>query len=184
MTSEGSRGASSGASVRLGRRRRNGAASHRLATTPPVRLGERTTRRRRPGPFTGTVYRDRLPAPFTGTVYRHRDRGRLVWREGRAGGSARQAVGQGADAIREGARGDECIVVHVAPGGRGLERGLDLLRLAGRKMEAKFEPARVGDIKHSLADTSAARKLLKYRPQVDFESGLARTFEWYSSAGF
>ncbi len=59
-----------------------------------------------------------------------------------------------------------------------------LLRLAGRKMEAKFEPARVGDIKHSLADTSAARKLLKYRPQVDFESGLARTFEWYSSAGF
>ena len=59
-----------------------------------------------------------------------------------------------------------------------------LLRLAGRKMEAKFEPARVGDIKHSLADTSAARKLLKYRPQVDFESGLARTFEWYTSAGF
>ncbi len=59
-----------------------------------------------------------------------------------------------------------------------------LQRLSGRKTEAKFEPTRVGDIRHSLADTSAARKLLKYRPQVDFESGLARTFEWYSSAGF
>lgn len=59
-----------------------------------------------------------------------------------------------------------------------------LQRLSGRKTEAKFEPARVGDIRHSLADTTAARKLLKYRPQVDFESGLARTFEWYSSAGF
>jgi nucleoside-diphosphate-sugar epimerase len=59
-----------------------------------------------------------------------------------------------------------------------------LARLAGRKVEAKYEPARTGDIRHSLADTTAARKLLKYRPQVDFESGLARTFEWYGTAGF
>ena len=59
-----------------------------------------------------------------------------------------------------------------------------LLRLADRKVEARYEPARSGDIRHSLADTSAARRLLKYRPQVDFESGLARTFEWYSKAGF
>lgn len=58
-----------------------------------------------------------------------------------------------------------------------------LAKLAGREPEAKYEPARQGDIRHSLADTSAARKLLKYRPQVDFESGLARTFAWYSSAG-
>jgi UDP-glucose 4-epimerase len=59
-----------------------------------------------------------------------------------------------------------------------------LARLAGRKVEARYEPARSGDIRHSLADTSAARKLLKYRPEVDFESGLARTFEWYGAAGF
>ena len=58
-----------------------------------------------------------------------------------------------------------------------------LLKLSGRKVEARYEPARQGDIRHSLADTSAARKLLKYRPQVDFESGLARTFEWYGKAG-
>ena len=59
-----------------------------------------------------------------------------------------------------------------------------LAGLAGRKVEAKYEPVRSGDIRHSLADTSAARKLLKYCPQVDFESGLARTFEWYSAARF
>ena len=59
-----------------------------------------------------------------------------------------------------------------------------LCRISGRVVKAKHEPARAGDIRHSLADTKAARKLLKYRPQVDFESGLARTFEWYSSAGF
>ena len=52
-----------------------------------------------------------------------------------------------------------------------------LARFAGRKVEAKFEAPRAGDIRHSLADTTAARKLLKYRPQVDFESRLARTFE-------
>lgn len=59
-----------------------------------------------------------------------------------------------------------------------------LVRLSGREAQARYEPTRTGDIRHSLADTSAARKLLKYRPQVDFESGLARTFDWYSSAGF
>lgn len=59
-----------------------------------------------------------------------------------------------------------------------------LIQLSGREAQARYEPTRNGDIRHSLADTSAARKLLKYRPQVDFESGLARTFDWYSSAGF
>lgn len=58
-----------------------------------------------------------------------------------------------------------------------------LLKFSNRKVEARHEPARPGDIRHSLADISAARKLLKYRPQVDFESGLARTFDWYGTSG-
>jgi nucleoside-diphosphate-sugar epimerase len=58
-----------------------------------------------------------------------------------------------------------------------------LAGFAGRKVQAKHEAARKGDIKHSLADTSAARKLLKYRPQVDFETGLKRTFDWYAASG-
>ncbi|HTC48123.1 MAG TPA: SDR family oxidoreductase [Candidatus Aquilonibacter sp.] len=38
---------------------------------------------------------------------------------------------------------------------------------------------RGGDIKHSLADISAAEQNLGYKPKVDFEEGLKRTVEWY-----
>lgn len=57
-----------------------------------------------------------------------------------------------------------------------------LAGFAGRDVKARYEPARAGDIRHSLADTTAARRLLRYRPQVDFETGLRRTFEWYRTA--
>jgi nucleoside-diphosphate-sugar epimerase len=48
-------------------------------------------------------------------------------------------------------------------------------------VEAKYEPARDGDIKDSQADISQAREFLGYDPQVAFEEGLGRTFEWYRS---
>jgi UDP-N-acetylglucosamine 4-epimerase len=38
---------------------------------------------------------------------------------------------------------------------------------------------RVGDIKHSNADISKARKLLGYKPEYDFAKGLALAIEWY-----
>jgi UDP-glucose 4-epimerase len=38
---------------------------------------------------------------------------------------------------------------------------------------------RSGDIKHSLADTTAAKAALGYEPIVDFEEGLRRTISWY-----
>ena len=43
-------------------------------------------------------------------------------------------------------------------------------------------PERGGDIKHSLADISAAGKHLGYKPKVNFEDGLRRTVEWYRSS--
>jgi nucleoside-diphosphate-sugar epimerase len=43
----------------------------------------------------------------------------------------------------------------------------------------KYAPPRAGDVKHSLADTTLARKHLKYSPDVGFEEGLRRTVEWY-----
>ena len=43
-------------------------------------------------------------------------------------------------------------------------------------------PERGGDIKHSLADISAAEKHLGYKPKVNFEDGLRRTVEWYRSS--
>ncbi|HEX8813960.1 MAG TPA: SDR family oxidoreductase [Terriglobales bacterium] len=43
----------------------------------------------------------------------------------------------------------------------------------------KHAADRAGDVKHSLADLTRARKHLGYEPKVDFEEGLRRTVEWY-----
>jgi UDP-glucose 4-epimerase len=44
--------------------------------------------------------------------------------------------------------------------------------LAGRPVAPTFRPARAGDIRHSLADISSARKDLGYEPAFDLKSGL------------
>jgi nucleoside-diphosphate-sugar epimerase len=41
---------------------------------------------------------------------------------------------------------------------------------------------RGGDIKHSLADISAAGQNLGYKPKVNFEDGLKRTVDWYRNS--
>ncbi len=43
----------------------------------------------------------------------------------------------------------------------------------------QYGPERVGDVKVSLADISAAREAFGYEPSVRFEEGLRRTVEWY-----
>lgn len=57
----------------------------------------------------------------------------------------------------------------------------DLNRLTGRSLQPRFEPARVGDVKHSRADIGAARERLGYTPLVDWETGLTETLDWYRS---
>lgn len=52
-------------------------------------------------------------------------------------------------------------------------------QLLGTAVRPNYVPARRGDIKHSLADISAARDLIGYRPVVLFEEGLRRSIEWY-----
>ena len=54
-----------------------------------------------------------------------------------------------------------------------------LARELGCDARAVRMPARPGDIRHSLADVRMARRLLGYRPTVDFETGLRLTLEWY-----
>jgi UDP-glucose 4-epimerase len=49
----------------------------------------------------------------------------------------------------------------------------------GTNIQPKFEPARAGDVRDSLAEISLARKLLKYEPIVDFKEGLKRTVDYY-----
>jgi UDP-glucose 4-epimerase len=62
---------------------------------------------------------------------------------------------------------------------------LDLLalleRLTGQRIDPIFAPARVGDVKHSLADITRARTQLNYDPPYNVEQGLVRSLEYYQS---
>ncbi|HET6442738.1 MAG TPA: SDR family oxidoreductase [Phycisphaerae bacterium] len=55
----------------------------------------------------------------------------------------------------------------------------DFNKVLGIDLEPIYEAPRPGDVKHSLADVSAARDLLGYEPQVFFADGLRRTIDWY-----
>jgi UDP-N-acetylglucosamine/UDP-N-acetyl-alpha-D-glucosaminouronate 4-epimerase len=72
-------------------------------------------------------------------------------------------------------------VFNVGVGGRfSLNQTVELLsKISGTHLEVKYDPPRDGDIRDSQADITRARELLGYDPQVDFEEGLRRTFEWY-----
>lgn len=56
-----------------------------------------------------------------------------------------------------------------------------LEKITGRKIQAKYDPPRNGDIRDSQADISLARQVLGYQPLVQFEAGLQRTWDWYKS---
>lgn len=49
----------------------------------------------------------------------------------------------------------------------------------GVKITPHFGPDRAGDIKHSNADISKAKKLLGYCPDYDFARGIALAIDWY-----
>ena len=52
----------------------------------------------------------------------------------------------------------------------------------GRDVEPVFGPERPGDVRHSLADISKARRILGYSPDYSFAQGLAEAIEWYRAA--
>lgn len=53
--------------------------------------------------------------------------------------------------------------------------------LLGSNIEPIYEPERVGDVKHSLADISRAREVLGYEPAVRFAQGLEKAIDFYKS---
>jgi len=75
------------------------------------------------------------------------------------------------------APGASGFVFNVGTGDRcSLNQTLEILRgLSAKKLPAKYEPVREGDIRDSQADITAARELLGYEPTVRFEEGLERT---------
>lgn len=54
-----------------------------------------------------------------------------------------------------------------------------LQEIAGVKLHARFEPARSGEIRHSLSSIAQARIHLGYKPRVSFQEGLAATWKWF-----
>ena len=74
---------------------------------------------------------------------------------------------------------------NVAYGGR--EYLIDiyhtLTKELGVEIEPIFGPDRRGDIKHSNADISKAKRLLGYDPEYDFARGLSQAIEWYKTMG-
>ena len=72
-------------------------------------------------------------------------------------------------------------IFNVAYGGREylVDIYYDLCKALGKNVEPHFGPDRAGDIKHSNADISKAKKLLGYAPDYDFEKGIALAIDWY-----
>lgn len=72
-------------------------------------------------------------------------------------------------------------VFNIANGGR--EYLIDvydkMCRILGKAIEPIYGSDRLGDIKHSNADISKAKKLLGYCPEYNFEEGLKEAIDWY-----
>jgi len=78
-------------------------------------------------------------------------------------------------------------VVNVATGERiTLNQLLDELKdLIGKpEIEVDFRESRVGDVRHSLADTTRARQLLGYETTVGLREGLQRTIDWWKTSRY
>ena len=72
--------------------------------------------------------------------------------------------------------------VFNAAGGQSislLQLVAELNRLTGQALEPRFEAVRVGDVRSSMADISAAQRELGYECKVSWQEGLRRTLEFY-----
>ena len=74
-------------------------------------------------------------------------------------------------------------VVNIACGGRISINQIiaDINRYFGKSIKPDYLPERQGDIKHSAADISLARKVIGYEPIVSTLDGLKRTMDWYAA---
>lgn len=70
---------------------------------------------------------------------------------------------------------------NIAYGGREylIDIYYGLTKALGVDIEPEFGPDRPGDIKHSNADISKAKRLLGYSPEWSFDRGIEAAIEWY-----
>jgi len=81
---------------------------------------------------------------------------------------------------KEGIAGE---IFNVAFGGRNSVNNLieELNKIFESDIEAICTKPRTGDVKHSLADITKARKLLGYNPFMNFQNGLRETVKWFTN---
>ena len=72
---------------------------------------------------------------------------------------------------------------NIAYGGREYLNDIykTLVEALGKDIEPLYGPERPGDIRHSNADISQARRLLGYDPEYDFARGLREAIDWYKA---
>lgn len=78
-------------------------------------------------------------------------------------------------------------VINIANGERvTLNQLLDQLKqLTGKNhVQADYQDPRKGDVRDSLADISRAREMLAFAPQVDLQTGLRLTMDWWKNSRF
>jgi nucleoside-diphosphate-sugar epimerase len=82
--------------------------------------------------------------------------------------------------IAAGACGIPGRVYNIGGGSRvSINHVLEMIgRVSGRRPEIRVDPAQKGDMRHTYADTSAARMDLGFAPTVDLEHGLAAEYQW------
>ena len=54
-----------------------------------------------------------------------------------------------------------------------------IMLIIGIQVEPEYDKPRMGDVKDSLADISAAGEALGYYPDCDMNSGLKETIKWF-----
>lgn len=82
--------------------------------------------------------------------------------------------------IAAAAQGRPGNVYNIGGGARvTLNHVLDLIRgVTGKTIEVRREPEQKGDMRHTYADTSAARRDLDFSPRVTLENGLDQQYRW------
>jgi nucleoside-diphosphate-sugar epimerase len=55
----------------------------------------------------------------------------------------------------------------------------EMSQILKTRCPANYEPGRPGDVRHSLADTDKARKVMAYEPAVSLREGLGKVVDWY-----
>jgi UDP-glucose 4-epimerase len=58
-----------------------------------------------------------------------------------------------------------------------------LAELTGSELQPVYEPPRAGEVRHSVADVTLARRVLGYEPRVVLREGLARTVAYFEGLG-